>query len=499
MDNKIKKIKAFSLVELIVAVSISIMVMASVWVFVSSGLKNIFLQKNSISNSIEINYFSDKIYENFDNIKNSWSIAFNSSWILFERKKSFGNWWFSYIWVSDIDNLYCDDDSDSPTTKHIFIKNFIPFIENSDEISSFSGIYESDFLDFSWNKYKTLQKEHKLVDENGQIIIWKSGFWVNDNDIEISTWTYLNSPTGIASDWEYIYISDSLNDRVVYLSGNLVYTLLDKKDWLNLPTWLHYESNSLYISNSGNWEILKFSSEDYWNQNQTFSFSGVNETWVHEIFFEFLNNGSGANVDISQLQLSDIEMIDFDWTDDNYKMIDNENNIASYRFYQPIYSWASLPVNIIWKAPVNRDFNPAATYSFNINQITNLDNLEWNYSINLRIWDSYKSFNYFTNADDYIYTKNDNSLVIYNSWLTFPNHIWWIANNEFNEFDSSASLDIWYGTWDILLSTPIESIEISEDSGLLNLIIKYYQNYNCYNLDENKKNIRTMILKYSMN
>ncbi|MDF1682506.1 MAG: hypothetical protein P1U46_01820 [Patescibacteria group bacterium] len=45
---------------------------------------------------------------------------------------------------------------------------------------------------------------------------------------------------------------------------------------------------------------------------------------------------------------------------------------------------------------------------------------------------------------------------------------------------------------------PIESINISNDSDLLNIIIKYYHNYDCYNLDANKEKIKTVLWKYSL-
>ena len=41
----------FTLVELIVGITISMILMVSVWIFVSSGMQNIFNQQKSLENS----------------------------------------------------------------------------------------------------------------------------------------------------------------------------------------------------------------------------------------------------------------------------------------------------------------------------------------------------------------------------------------------------------------------------------------------------------------
>ncbi len=64
------KIKAFSLVELIVWITISMLLMVSIWVFVNSGMKNIFLQQKSLEFASNINDFSNTLYETFSNIHN---------------------------------------------------------------------------------------------------------------------------------------------------------------------------------------------------------------------------------------------------------------------------------------------------------------------------------------------------------------------------------------------------------------------------------------------
>ena len=62
--------KAVTLVELLVWITISMILMASVGVFLSSWLKNIFMQEKSIENLFSINDFFDKLNTTIKNLKN---------------------------------------------------------------------------------------------------------------------------------------------------------------------------------------------------------------------------------------------------------------------------------------------------------------------------------------------------------------------------------------------------------------------------------------------
>ena len=65
MKNK----KAITLIELIVWVSISMLLMLSIWIFTSSGISNLFLQEKNIWNNISINNFFTEAKKNLDNIE----------------------------------------------------------------------------------------------------------------------------------------------------------------------------------------------------------------------------------------------------------------------------------------------------------------------------------------------------------------------------------------------------------------------------------------------
>lgn len=499
MDNKNKKItKAFSLVELIVWITISMILMVSIWIFISSWMQNIYLQKKSIENSYYLNDFASDLYGSFWSLSNTWQISIIWDWIIFKRNQEFDKWWFSYIWLWEIDKYFCnDDESEDTRTNHLFIKNFIPFIENWEDINNFEEIYQSSYINFNWINYKSLQKEHKVIDSSWNTIIWKWIFWYEFFEWAIATDIFLNSPTWLATDWEVLYISDTLNNRILYMSWTTIHKLLDKSDWLLEPTWLYYDSTekSLYIANSWKWEILKISSEILPFPNLEINMNWVNESNINRIYLDFFKNWISYNIDSADIDTSNFNDILYD-----SKII--SNNTLSYTFRNATVnsSWA-----IIWYTNDPKNFIASQTYQILLSNLSNFSE-HWNYSINLRVWNTNKYYYYFTQWDEKIYNIYNNKVEIIRTWLNYPNAIWWnpwtnLSPNNWNfsqfNINSVTNLNIDIEN-DIILQTPASEIEISEDNEMINIIAKYYRNYNCYNLDQNSEKINTFLWKINI-
>lgn len=512
MDIK-NKIKAFSLVELVVWITISMILMASIWVFVNSGMSNIFLQQKSLQNASNINDFVKSMYENFSNIeeKKIYNIAASNQDIIFRSWQNLNTWWFTYIWISDIDWYYCKDtESVNTITKHMFIKNFIPYIENSETITNYSDVLESNYITYNWIDYKTIQKENIVVDNLWNTIIWNEIFWDKISSWFSWTLTQLNSPTWIATDSEVLYISDTLNDRILYMSWSNVYKLLDQNDWINEATWLFYDdiNNELYISNSWMWEILKVSSTIYTNPpDRTFSFSWITNSWTSRFYISFFRNWLEYDISSSPIGHTNIELL---WKNSIHDKIEKIDNKIEYSFRDELLnsSWAVV-LDWLWNPMyTNRyeSFTSSQTYNLEFKNLNNIFTQEWNYTIELEIWNSDINFYYYTQWDNKIYTQNNNKIEIVRSWLNYPNAIWWNPwsnsspqDSNFNQFDISSlwtlSIDEDY---DIILNTPIKNLNISENNQIINIITQYYKNYDCYNLDLNESKISTFISKFNV-
>lgn len=491
--------KAFSLIELIVGITISMLLMASVGVFVNSWMQNIFAQQKAINNASDLNNFAQELYSTFWKISDTWSIQKTSSWVLFKISKSFDKWGFAYVWAENRPNYYCDSDSDTPNTNHAYIKTFIPYEESWENIyNNYSDILTST-ITFDWEEYTAYQKENKIVDEDWNIVVWKWIFWDGFEEWSSWTWIYLNWPTWMAVNWDVLYFSDTLNNRVLYLSGWLVYSLLDEKAWLDEPTWLYYDDseNSLYIANSWSWEVLKFSSKTISVPNIDLEFTWIDEK-ESEIYLEFFQDwvnynmtGNSIEVDASDLHTDngDDEQ-NINWNTLTYKFKKNVNT--------PINNWDWTFTDDYNIEDDEVDFDETDTYTIelsNLNQFTE----HWNYTIKLIIWSTEKTFYYFTQWDDKVYTKNDNKLEVYNHSLNYPTYI--KDETDITDFDISSDNDIKFDEDnDTILNSPIKNLYISKNSSddLLNIILKYYKNYNCYNEDLNEKKIRTFLSKINL-
>lgn len=498
---------AFSLIELIVWITISMLLMVSIGVFVSSWMSNIFQQQQTIKNSSDFSYFISRLNSSI-NSYSTWFIETTSSWIMFKSDKSFWNGWFTYIWTETLSWVYCNSDSETPETNSLFIKTFIPFEEQGEDIFNdmmwwYSWSLTSIWINISWTLYTSYQKEHSIKDDSWNIIIWKQIFWEKFEDWVNWTWVYLNSPTWLTNSWNILFISDTLNDRILYYdtTTSLVYKLLDESDWLNEPTGLHYENseNALYIANSWNGEILKYSSDNI-SSNPTLTMSGFTES-INRIEASF-SWTQYPNL-LSTWNWSII------WNSTNPNYLTWSSNTLNYYFVtkaaesnQATCTWTET-IFSNWKPSIyctrSWSWEVASYPNSNINQI-DISNLNWfsntwSYFVNLKLFDwaseQYSEyFPYFTNWDNNILTKNDNTLEVVYSWLNYPTWIWWTWSSDFNEFLDWTYSDIAFSEYDELLKIPLKELIINYNpNDLLSVVIKYYKSYDCYNPDKKSEKI----------
>lgn len=523
-------LKAFTLIELVVWITISMMLMVSVGIFVNNWMANIIIQQKVIENTGNLTDFTSDIHTSI-NLMNSWTLSpiKTLSWILFKREKDLWNWWFSYIWTitsPDLGNwdwIYCESGSELINTTHLIQKNFIPFEEQNEDM--FSN-YES-ILTWSITWYISDQKNHIIIDESTWIeIIWKWIFW--DKFIEWSywTWIYLNSPTWLAryiDPWviNLLFISDTLNNRILYydITEKKIYILLDETDWLNEPTWLYFTNKSLYIANSWNGEILKYSSPKITSiPNLDISFTNKNTNKI-EIIFGSSNLENTWTFNISW----------YTWD----KYLTGSTNTLMYYFISKAASATNINCN--WKSNLDIVFDtseltkpivyctsnwswqivsyPKQTISsIDVNGLTDFTGTWITYSANLKLYDDLSEIlneyhTYFTQWDEDLRTKDDNILEIIDSWLNYPTWIWFEWTNiRYKSFNKNITPITWilsnrdipnktldYHSTDTVLETPISKFDVHFASGLVTLYLKYYKKYNCYNTSD--VNERTYLFK----
>lgn len=553
MKNK----KAITFVELIVSITISIIIMTSIWVFINSWLRNIFIQEKNISSSLSINNFFYELKNTLDKFEKKYKISANN--IIFKRETEYNNWGFSFIWTTQKTD-FCEN---WVQTNHIFIKNFIPTWSDNFEI-------------VSWN-FKSNQKENKIFDLAWNTIIWKDIFW----NEEIENWKnfYLNWPTWLAQIWDKLYISDSLNNRILEydIQKKFISVLFWKESWINLPIKLLANWKKLFIENAWNSEVLAYSLEakkvnpefifekKFFNFNKiTLTFSKTNadnknfdltekdqlninwkiyqkeksetriifkitekdeeftKLWILEnwkVKYEhyvkvrwkpqktnFEKNFDEIKDTITKIEktitynqveedLENLYEIKVTTTEGNnslyYKPIPSMKSIflANWKFYKKVENqiksldenWDEIitteekffEVEEIWLKKIN----------FHISDFFQNEHLLWEWSFYLRLTLKQNEKNIFSSNEILVYKTNVLKLEKDNSWIL-------------NVFDVNNTWTINYDkNYDTILDIPIKNLEISQDWDFINLILKYYRSFDCYDPDLNEKKINTLILK----
>jgi len=540
--------KAFSLVELIVWIVISMILMTWVWILVSWWITNIVMQDKIIQNTGDFREFSKDSLWLFSRINTRLEpVWITSTSALVRVYKDYDKLWVSYIGEVTKDWFYCTwTDVDSTITKHILIKNFLPFEEIGENI--FDNYSKTLYSEANW--FKSFYKSHIVKDNSNHIIIWK--FWVFwtklwDNWLD----TYLNNPTWLAYDStnNLLYIADTGNNRILAynLSTQEIYKLLDEKDWLNEPIGLAFNDEVLYITNSWNWEILEYSSKNHTN-NPDLILTWITQNSINKFEIEFLS---------WTINLTNPDSInDFTFTpnvknsNDFVKINDSDKNKLKYYFISSLQSeshQSDCTAWNQWKYVVNASDVPIKCSSTEVWtwQLANLNNISFNdqkieitdikpnftdsksYYVKLNLYNNntlkYENyFPYFTKWDDDLTTRENNTLKIISNDFKYPTWIEYDSTNnklKINDFwdrkeywltlvwVKDSWINIWAWNWNFdytkipenkklnyFLNTPIENLDISYDISkkYLNIQLDYYKQYNCYNTDE--KVVRSMIL-----
>lgn len=520
----------FTLAEIVVSVSVSLILMLWVGTFITSWLKNITSQKKILDSTSQISWLYEDIQWVFSGDVKLFTWALNWD-ILVKNSYIYWMWNFNILAKRDFDSECVDMYSNSwvfLTWSYLVNYNFTPFEW------IWGDIFSSD-----WYLYSSWSLKVKFYDNsleyNSQILSWffENISWVYENNTDIfisdskkhwvyqipkswfsaslipvkivwsniygydsdlpKTWnqTYLNNPSGLAIVWDNLFISDSGNNRIVYynLTSKELNLFLDKNDWIYTPTWLFYDSvdKKFYISNSWrggvyeisiNWTFpssLNLKYDTKWN---TYS-------WVDKLILEPIWNWNVT------------------WSYSSWSFnFDNWLNI-------PVLTWSlnSWKFELeFWTTDLNTqnwtvDIIPFS-YSWSWNVYFKIDFLSWWSSA----WTIYAWW--FVVWDGDLLTKDDNILKIYDtynyptwifkeSWKICVNDFWlrkkrcfgWSVENltdyDFSRFNFSKSY--------LRLKDYKTFVNTDVWVKSLNMKINYYKSYDCNDSNQNVES--TMIYK----
>lgn len=503
----------FTLVEILVSITISSIIMLWVSVFIVSGMNNIILQKDILSRWSS----GAEIFNNLEKIFQNGVVILKSTWELKIRSAYYTMW----------DPVYYHIETEK---KDYMCKNW--------------DIQELDFLQISnYNPYLIEDSKYTInyIDQNLYDISWNKVLWTNVFSDKFKYWwtgdeIWLNNISGITKYNSYRFIADSGNSRIFYIdNNNKVYPYLWISDGIYAPTGIYYsqEAGALYILNNFWSEIIKVSSN--WH-------SIPNTLEINDKISK--NTGTFNKMQIKIKDTKQDDALRFTWPDyeldqiifdtnfetqqildelDNIDSVDKQDNVITYTFSknQLLNKWDDIDIKIsnfkwVYLAPVNRSRYIEISF--------------WNGSNKV-----YETLKYFwTNWDKNILNKDLVEMTKIESdklsrkgrfWTSInvsPNSLWWyiidvkdLVNNKWVKINESGWLAWWsWSGWVVDDEDDISGISISrenwnyynydlvvkdfiidkdDDENILNIKIEYYQNYDC--IDENNNIVRTVLFK----
>lgn len=436
--------KAFTLIELIIGVTISALIMLSLLVFTGDSIRSAKYNKQLITNQNENFSFEKELVTNLDKVSSwwiiySWTIA-GHTWFFLETK-DYSNlitffWTKTFTWLCDYLSWIANE---SWIVDKIVIKSL--------NLPSF----QSGYLNYSikWNQ----------IFSWSNVLMWAEWWWNN-----FSTWAFsveMNNPSAIVWTGKYLFIADTGNSRILGFDvlSKKVINLLDSNNWINRPTDLYLTWSRLYIVNTWWWNILVYEDENSW-------------TWS-QLDIKFKVNTGYTNVNII-----------------NFNFPSNTNFINSLTWSDFTFSWFSLGSNDIvstWTGFISYAFSGMQSFStwnqywVTINNISSAPTNIWSHYVEMSFsWSTYKEyFPYFTKSDNNITTSTGNELKVWSWWFKMPNSI--INENSWSWEITDFTWLLNSNTGEIISFMPVKNFEYNLSWSLLTLKFLYYKYYDCIN------------------
>ena len=304
MEKYEKTAKGFTLVELIVSVTITAILMLGLSVFFSSTFHNLF-QAQSQAENIQMQFAINEIIRNkFNEMDDLVSINDDSDAIVTLNKNTKNQLPFSYIGKTDIEGkgylAFKDLMIFNGVLGDVFSNTGTGTITAPANITNLNNPAGFTYLDSKSRYYIAIPSENKIMvcaqgesDCTTKLVL---------PDIELSM------PTDIETDGDDLFISDSGNNRIIKVelgSPNVITLLADN---LNFPTGLtYYPPDSLFVSDTFNHQIKRIDISSFPFEIVTVVGDGESKTCDNTAQFCKLNYPTGlvADTNTDSLYISD--------------------------------------------------------------------------------------------------------------------------------------------------------------------------------------------------
>lgn len=446
---------AFTLIELLIAISISAILMTGIIVFVSSSLTPTIKTQKTLEEGNKNNTFESSFRSAFANINGSGVYATGSSFsdgyltgiFLATRGENLPVTFVGFKTQTGYCDAFSGTESETGTVMKLAVRQFIlPVEQNNAPGYTVSASGNAVFSGTTATGVMIIGMGHP-----GNILDTTSGIL-----------TELNRPSALVSSGGYLYVADTMNDRVLaYNTSNGTITqILDRIDGISRPTSLYFSGSILLVASTGNGKI----------------FSLQDGEWDGFTFFTAFRVAKNFSADSLVFTFSGIPLV----TSPTVR--------GSFTFSGIISAWSDIVntgstlqyVFSGWSIP---SFSTLTTYGIQINNIAPAPSTAGNYPVRI----DFKSgatlnysdtFRYFTKGDWLLATPTGNILRTFSGGFTYPNTI--------------TGPTTWSGTIDwqnvlgqnppgseVLSNLPIKSFDYSISGKILTIKYIEYTFYDC--------------------
>lgn len=298
-------VRAFTLIELLIGVTLSAILMTGIVVFVGSSLGSNMAIKKVLEEGNKNRDFEQRFTEVLGNITGSG---------LYTTGATFSGGYLTGVFLATLwPNLpitflglqtqtgYCDSysgtASETGTIMKLVVRQLtVPIAQNT--ANGYTLSYTGNTI-FSWTT------------STGTRIIG-TGYPGNILDTTSGALTELSSPSALISSGNHLYIADTMNDRVLSydITFGRISKLLGPENGIQRPTSLYFSGSTLLIASSGNGKIYSlqdgdsdgsnFSStfqiaKNFSADNFRFTFSGITSITAPTSSGSFIFSGFNKN------------------------------------------------------------------------------------------------------------------------------------------------------------------------------------------------------------
>lgn len=433
---KLKKVYWFTLVELIIAITIfSVFVLMASTAFSNSlsTIQYIKIFAEEQESMLYDNFMLDETISNSNKIYELKPISSYATWYLFELNRGNNKYPFATLDINYI--------TWSTLNHYLFwIKKFIPLNDISLNPSwniIFSSPWDGDIKNFS--NWSTILSNTWILNNPTWLLLTWSELYISDtwnscirklsniNSCFIwKSWTPWTdsttfiSPTFLALTWNTLYISDTYNNKIRKVSLSNTWNISDfywnwtfwnniyltwTKNNLSLPTWIAIYNNFLYVSDTGNNRIIKI---------DLLTWSWVNFIWNWKDDTIWVNSWTKNP---ESIPISQPTTLKISWSD---------------LYFVESLNWVIKKVSLIdWKIDNVLWVNKNITYFWDFED--DLSNL-WSYNISNLSWSITWEPNYIPYSWKKLLFLNNNS---FSNW-SFTYNFSWITISKFEKLDSTV-------------------------------------------------------------